>query len=91
VDALLVEPGNEEQLASAIGRLVGDSVLCKKLVNAGLQRADDFSMQRLANEYVAIYQRLLVAEKNDEILVRPNKLLAMFEHRVLRRTKGGSN
>ena len=91
VDALLVEPGSDEQLASAIGRLVGDPVLSKKLVNAGLQRADDFSMQRLANEYVAIYQRLLVAEKNDEILVRPNKLLAMFEHRVLRRTKGGSN
>jgi len=91
VDALLVEPGSEEQLASAISRLDADPVLSRKLVNAGLRRADDFSMQRLANEYVAIYERLLAAEKNNEILNRPNKLLAMFEHRVLRRAKGGSN
>jgi hypothetical protein len=43
-------------------------------------------MQRLANEYVLIYERLLAAEKNDEIAVQPNKLLSMFEHRVLRRS-----
>ncbi len=91
VDALLVDPGSEEQLASAINRLVGDPVLSKKLVDAGLKRADDFSMQHLAVEYVAIYQRLLAAEKNSEISVRPNKLLAMFEHRVLRRAQGSPN
>ncbi len=88
VDALLVDPGSEEQLASAISRLVGDPVLSKKLVDAGLKRANDFSMQRLAIEYVAIYQRLLAAEKNSELLVLPNKILAMFEHRVLRRVHG---
>jgi hypothetical protein len=52
-------------------------------------RAEDFSMQRLAKEYVLIYERLLAAEKNEEIVVQPNKLLSMFEHRVLRRPQVG--
>ena len=43
-------------------------------------------LERLATEYVAIYERLLAAEKNSEITVQPNRLLSMFEHRVLRRS-----
>jgi hypothetical protein len=61
------------------------------LVAGGLKRAEDFSMRRLATEYVAIYERLLAAEKNNEIAVQPNRLLAMFEHRVLRRPQVGQN
>ena len=86
LNALLVAPGNEEQLANSITRIVSDSNLTQRLVTGGLKRAEDFSMQRLAEEYVLIYERLLAAEKNDEIVVQPNKLLSMFEHRVLRRS-----
>jgi glycosyltransferase involved in cell wall biosynthesis len=86
LDALLVAPGDEEQLATSIVRIVNDPTLSKRLVAGGLKRAEDFSMQRLATEYVAIYERLLAAEKNSEITVQPNRLLSMFEHRVLRRS-----
>jgi len=86
LNALLVAPGDEEQLANSITRIVNDSNLTQRLVTGGLKRAEDFSMQRLAEEYVLIYERLLAAEKNDEIVVQPNKLLSMFEHRVLRRS-----
>jgi phosphatidylinositol alpha-mannosyltransferase len=86
VNALLVAPGDEEQLAKSITRIVIDTDLSQRLVAGGLKRAEDFSMQRLATEYVAIYERLLAAEKNNEIAVQPNRLLTMFEHRVLRRS-----
>ena len=86
LNALLVAPGDEEQLANSITRIVNDSKLTQRLVTGCLKRAEDFSMQRLAEEYVLIYERLLAAEKNDEIVVQPNKLLSMFEHRVLRRS-----
>ena len=86
LNALLVAPGDEEQLANSITRIVNDTNLSQRLVAGGLKRAEDFSMQRLAREYVVIYERLLAAEKNDEIVVQPNKLLSMFEHRVLRRS-----
>jgi len=86
LNALLVAPGDEEQLAKSITRIVNDTNLSQRLVAGGLKRAEDFSMQRLAREYVVIYERLLAAEKNDEIVVQPNKLLSMFEHRVLRRS-----
>ena len=91
VNALLVAPGDEEQLANSITRIVHDTNLSQRLVAGGLKRAEDFSMQRLATEYVAIYERLLAAEKNNEIVVQPNKLLSMFEHRVLRRPQVGQN
>ena len=91
MNALLVTPGDEEQLAKSLTQIVNDTNLSQRLVAGGLKRAEDFSMQRLAKEYVLIYERLLAAEKNDEIVVQPNKLLSMFEHRVLRRPQVGQN
>jgi phosphatidylinositol alpha-mannosyltransferase len=91
VNALLVAPGNEELLAKSITQIVNDTKLSERLVAGGLKRAEDFSMQRLAKEYVSIYERLLAAEKNEEIVVQPNKLLSMFEHRVLRRPQVGQS
>ena len=91
MNALLVAPGDEGQLAKSLTRIVNDTNLSQRLVAGGLKRAEDFSMQRLAKEYVLIYERLLAAEKNDEIVVQPNKLLSMFEHRVLRRPQVGQN
>ena len=58
VDALLVEPGNAAALAAAIERVLCDPALAKALVAKGNDRADEFSMSRLADEYVAIYTKL---------------------------------
>jgi phosphatidylinositol alpha-mannosyltransferase len=58
VDALLVEPGNAFALAAALERVLCDPALAAALVAKGSDRADGFSMSRLADEYVAIYERL---------------------------------
>jgi phosphatidylinositol alpha-mannosyltransferase len=58
VDALLVAPGNPHALASALERVLCEPALTAALVAKGSDRADEFSMSRLAVEYVAIYERL---------------------------------
>ena len=58
VDALLVEPGNAPALASALERVLCEPALAEALVAKGSDRADEFSMSRLAAEYVAIYEKL---------------------------------
>ena len=58
VDALLVEPGNAPALAAALERVLCEPALAEALVAKGSDRADEFSMSRLADEYVAIYSRL---------------------------------
>jgi phosphatidylinositol alpha-mannosyltransferase len=58
VDALLVEPGNAFALAAALERVLCEPALAAALVAKGSVRADGFSMSRLADEYVAIYERL---------------------------------
>ena len=88
VNALLVAPGNESGLAGALNRVIGDEILAAQLIAGGLKRAGEFSMTRLATEYVEIYRRLLEAEKNQQRAVQPNKLISMFENRVLRRPYG---
>jgi phosphatidylinositol alpha-mannosyltransferase len=58
VDALLVEPGNACALAAALRRVLCEPALAAALVAKGSDRADEFSMSRLADEYVAIYTTL---------------------------------
>ena len=58
VDALLVEPGNAPALAAALERVLCEPALAEALVAKGSDRADEFSMTRLAAEYVSIYERL---------------------------------
>ena len=58
VDALLVEPGDVDALASALRRLLADADLAARLQKAGAQRAEDFSMTVLAKHYAEIYVRL---------------------------------
>lgn len=59
VDSLLVEPGDADALASALAKVLTDSVLAERLRAAGTTRAEDFSMARLADEYIAIYRELV--------------------------------
>jgi phosphatidylinositol alpha-mannosyltransferase len=58
VDALLVPPGDSVALADALTRLLADGDLAKRLVTAGESRAAEFAMDKLAERYVELYQRV---------------------------------
>jgi phosphatidylinositol alpha-mannosyltransferase len=58
-DALLVPPGDGAALAGALRRVLEDADIAARLVQSGGRRADEFSMARLADLYVARYNRLL--------------------------------
>ncbi len=54
-DALLVPPGDFEALGAALGKVLADRDLADRLVDSGLQRAEEFSMKRLAEHYLEAY------------------------------------
>jgi phosphatidylinositol alpha-mannosyltransferase len=58
VDAVLVEPGDVEQLATSLKRVLFDEGLRERLTAAGVVRASDFSMRALAEVYAAHYRRI---------------------------------
>ena len=55
-DGLLVTPGDTVALAAAISRLLADDGLRERLVASGRDRAESFSMARLADAYLALYE-----------------------------------
>jgi phosphatidyl-myo-inositol alpha-mannosyltransferase len=65
VDALLVEPGDPASLAAALERVLTDRSTTDRLRAAGVERAEHFSMARLADEYVAIYRELIDRRATD--------------------------
>ena len=87
VNALLVEPGNPISLAEALRLATTDAALQEQLVAGGHARAQDFSMQRLAELYVQMYNKLLSDEAQRLLEIAPHRFVAMFEDRVLRRPK----
>jgi phosphatidylinositol alpha-mannosyltransferase len=56
-EALLVEPGNVEQLRDALQRVLDDAELRRRLVEHGRTRAAEFSMNRLAQRYLELYEK----------------------------------
>ncbi len=58
VDALMTPPGDSDALGRALARVLDDSRLRSGLVAAAEQRAQEFSMVRLAEAYIDRYQRL---------------------------------
>lgn len=58
VDALLAPVGDAAALAKALRRVLDDDGLRAELVAGGRRRADALSMDRLAERYEAIYQRV---------------------------------
>lgn len=58
-DALLVAPGDAQALAEAILRVLKDSSLAEELTGAGLARAQTFSMESLARQYLRIFNELV--------------------------------
>jgi phosphatidylinositol alpha-mannosyltransferase len=59
-DALLVPPGDVGALRDALRRLLDDRALGARLVASGHERAEQFSMRRLAERYLELYARALV-------------------------------
>jgi phosphatidylinositol alpha-mannosyltransferase len=56
-EALLVPPGDPVALGAALTRVLQDSSLASRLVEGGRLRADELSMDRLAEIYVEKYER----------------------------------
>ncbi|MGH9116406.1 MAG: glycosyltransferase family 4 protein [Acidimicrobiales bacterium] len=54
-DALLVAPDDPEALAAGLLGVLDDRATAERLVASGRERADVFSMDRLARRYLAIY------------------------------------
>jgi phosphatidylinositol alpha-mannosyltransferase len=59
-DALLVPPGDVRALRTALQRLLDEPSLRARLVGSGRERAEQFSMRRLAERYLELYERSLV-------------------------------
>ncbi len=55
--ALLVPPGDADSLAAGLCRVLEDGSLRRRLVEGGDARAQEFSMDRLAERYVALYEQ----------------------------------
>lgn len=87
VDALLVEPGNPVALSESLRIAVSNAVVQQRLIRGGHERARDFSMERLAQAYIQIYRQLLRDESDRLLNIEPNRFVALFGDRVLRRPK----
>jgi phosphatidylinositol alpha-mannosyltransferase len=57
-DGLLVPPGDAEALAAALNRVLADPALRDALVQTATSRAQSFSMDQLADEYLRLYERV---------------------------------
>jgi alpha-1,3-rhamnosyl/mannosyltransferase len=59
--ALLVDPGDVEEIAAGVEKVLGDSQLRADLSRRGMARAAQFSWERTARETVQVYERVLAA------------------------------
>ncbi|PSN16618.1 glycosyl transferase family 1 [filamentous cyanobacterium CCT1] len=57
--ALMVDPNNVEELAEALGRVIGDRALRQTMIDRGHQQAAQFSWTRTAKSTLAAYRSLL--------------------------------
>lgn len=58
-EAVLVDPGDPAALRTALRRVLDDADLAAGLVEAGTSRAAGFSMERLAERFVEVYESVL--------------------------------
>lgn len=56
IDAVYVEPNDPEALANGLSSVLFDDVNRKKFVEAGNKRVEEFSMDRLADCYLELYE-----------------------------------
>jgi phosphatidyl-myo-inositol alpha-mannosyltransferase len=58
-EAVVFPPGDPTALRSALRRVLDDASLRSSLVDAGRDRASEFSMRRLAEAYVRVYEQAM--------------------------------
>jgi glycosyltransferase involved in cell wall biosynthesis len=56
--ALFVPPADRRKLAHVLGDLIADAGLRNKLADDAQKRAANFSLERMARQYVTVYQLL---------------------------------
>tara|TARA_B100000902_G_scaffold135356_1_gene133681 strand:+ start:218 stop:1186 length:969 start_codon:yes stop_codon:yes gene_type:complete len=56
-DAILTKTGDPISLSDGLRLALYNSKLTKEIVDSGRNRAEQFSMEKLANQYIEIYQR----------------------------------
>ncbi len=66
-EAILVRPGDQSELASALRRLMDDDGLRQSLQERGLARASEFSMAKLAEKYLDKYEELILGGHNGSV------------------------
>jgi glycosyltransferase involved in cell wall biosynthesis len=57
--ALLVDPGNEQEIASAMQRVLDDSALREELRRRSIARARQFSWEKTMQETLDLYRKML--------------------------------
>jgi phosphatidylinositol alpha-mannosyltransferase len=62
-EALLVPPGDTDALRAALRALLDDPARRARLVAEGERRADEFSMEHLAERFLPLYERAIAAPK----------------------------
>jgi phosphatidylinositol alpha-mannosyltransferase len=62
-EALLVPPGDAEALRHALRALLDDPARRARLVTGGARRADEFSMDHLAERFLPLYERAMTAPR----------------------------
>ncbi|HEY7106866.1 MAG TPA: glycosyltransferase family 4 protein [Acidimicrobiia bacterium] len=62
-EAILVEPKDPEGLADALRTVLDDRDAREAMAAAGRARADEFSMDRLAESFVEVYERAIVTTR----------------------------
>ena len=85
--AILVRPDDARELAAALARVLADRRLAEQLSANGLLRARRFSMDSLADQYVALYERALQMEAGNITTIEVPRMLKRFEGRFLRRSR----
>ena len=88
-NAVLVEPGNSRELASALAKVIADPRLSDRLVAAGKLHAQQFTMDALADRYIEMYERALSMEADNITSIELPRMLRRFEGRFLRRSRLG--
>jgi glycosyltransferase involved in cell wall biosynthesis len=56
-----VPPGDAEALRTALRQVLDDATLRARLIAGGRARAEEFSMARLAERYLEIYEKALAS------------------------------
>ncbi len=65
-EALLVRPDDPAALAAGLKRVLTEPLLADQLIAAGSQRAQELSMDRLAEQYVNYYERAISERANEQ-------------------------